>query len=301
MTGEIGIRSRHLALGYWERPDLTEAAFLPDPEGGVRRIYRTGDMGALLPDGSVQFLGRRDSLVKIRGHRIELSEIETTLAGHPAVSQAVVAARKDESEERRLVAYVVPSHPASGAAAESAATETDLRARLKLFLQGRLPDYMCPDAVLVLESLPLLPNGKVDRRALPAPLPAVSGSYAPPRNAVEEVLTKIWAPLLGVPRVGVDEDFFALGGHSLAATQVVSRVRDVFRLDIPLQAVFESPTIAAFARRIAEELGEEATEGASSPVPMARDGRLELSFAQQRLWFLDQLEPGTPPMSSRAR
>ncbi|MBZ4336731.1 condensation domain-containing protein, partial [Corallococcus sp. AS-1-12] len=228
--------------------------------------------------GVLEYLGRVDFQVKVRGFRIELGEVESALRQQEAVKEAVVVA-KGEGAEKRLVAYVAPK---AGATLEAES--------LKASLRQRLPEYMVPGAVVVLESLPLNSNGKVDRKALPEPEAQKAGStYEAPRTEVEAQLAAIWAEVLRVPQVGVKDDFFALGGHSLLATQVVSRVRAETGAELPLRALFEAPTVEALARRL-EKAGR---AKAPALVPVSRDAPLPLSFAQQRLWFIDQLEPGT--------
>jgi amino acid adenylation domain-containing protein len=242
--GEIGIRSEHVALGYWRRPELTRAAFFSDSQDGSRRLYRTGDMGRLLPDGSILFLGRRDSQVKIRGFRIELGEIETALARHPAVREAAVIQREDQIGDKELVAYIVPNR-------KQPSTPIELRA----FLKARLPDYMIPSAFISLDSLPLTPNGKLDRAVLPAPgqtRPELKETYLAPRTPAEGKLAAIWREILKLERIGIHDDFFNLGGHSLLATQVISRVRKGFDVEIPLRSLFETPTVAGLAAQVAQ-------------------------------------------------
>jgi non-ribosomal peptide synthetase component F len=242
--GEIGIRSEHVALGYWRRPELTKAVFLPEPEGGSRQLYRTGDLGRLTADGSIRFLGRRDHQVKIRGYRVEVGEIETVLAHYTGVQQAVVLARQDAPEDKRLVAYVVPDRSAS-------LTAIELRNYLKL----KLPEYMIPAAFVMLDSLPLTPNGKLDRKALPAPSltsPELNETFVAPRTAVETKLASIWSDVLKVDKVGIHDNFFDLGGHSLLATQVVSRVHEAFHIELPLRTLFEYPTVSGLAEQIAQ-------------------------------------------------
>jgi amino acid adenylation domain-containing protein/non-ribosomal peptide synthase protein (TIGR01720 family) len=281
-TGEITVRAAHVALGYWRRPELTGAAFLPDPEGGARRVYRTGDFGRLLPDGSIAFAGRRDGQVKIRGFRIETGEIESVLRADPRVRECAVVAR-DDAGEKQLVAYVVAAEGADPPAAE-------LRARVR----ERLPDHMVPAAVVAVGHLPLTPNGKLDRRALPAPPApeAVPDAYVAPRTQGEEVLAGIFAEVLRVERVGVETSFFELGGHSLMATRAVSRIRDVMDVELPLRAIFEAPTVAELAGTV-EALRMQALPQLPPIVPVERRGPLPLSFAQERLWFLDRLQPGS--------
>ncbi|RMF36692.1 MAG: non-ribosomal peptide synthetase, partial [Chloroflexi bacterium] len=233
-----------LARGYLNRPDLTAERFIPDPFSGVpgARLYRTGDLVRFRPDGNIEFLGRIDHQVKVRGFRIELGEIEAVLEGHPALREVAVIAREDSPGDKRLVAYVVPK-------GEPAPTVSELRS----FLRRTLPDYMVPAAFVFLETLPLTPSGKVDRRALPAPdglRPTLQREYVPPRTPVEQELAALCAELLGVERVGIYDNFFELGGHSLLATQFISRVRETFDVEVPLRALFEHPTVAELAEEI---------------------------------------------------
>ncbi|HEX8690813.1 MAG TPA: amino acid adenylation domain-containing protein, partial [Longimicrobium sp.] len=282
VAGELYVGGEGVARGYLGRPALTAERFVPDPfavEPGMR-LYRTGDRARWRSDGQLDFLGRVDEQVKVRGYRIEPGEIEAVLREHADVREAAVVAREDRSGEKRLVAYVV-----GGEAAEPRA--------LRAHLSARLPDYMVPGAFVRLEALPLTPSGKVDRRALPAPDRAAAGAYLAPRTAAEEVLAGIWGEVLDLERVGVEDNFFELGGHSLVATRVVSRVRQAFGVEIPLRAVFEAQTVGALARRVEEMRGAGAGVQAPPVVPVPRDGELPLSFAQQRLWFLDRLQPGS--------
>ncbi|HSS48512.1 MAG TPA: amino acid adenylation domain-containing protein, partial [Thermoanaerobaculia bacterium] len=284
--GELYLGGDGLALGYLGRPDLTAERFVPNAfprsaaEAGTR-LYRTGDLVRSLPDGTIDFLGRADNQVKLRGFRIELGEIESLLSSYPAVSEAVAVVREAAPGDRRLVAYV---------AGDALPAPAELRA----FVAERLPEYMVPSVIVSLASLPLTPNGKVDRRALPDPAydPATGadGSYVAPRTIEEKILAGLWAEVLGISRVGAGDDFFALGGHSLLATQLVSRVRGAFGREVPLAALFEAPTVAEFAAFL--HASAQAGSEASAIVAAARDGEMPLSFAQERLWFLDQLEPG---------
>jgi amino acid adenylation domain-containing protein len=241
LPGELYIGGVGLARGYLNRPDLTAEKFIPSPfsrEPGAR-LYRTGDLARYRPDGNIEFLGRLDHQLKIRGFRVELGEIEAALGQHLAVQQAVVLAPDEGARERRLVAYVVASHL-------PAPTVSELRA----FLKPKLPDYMIPSAFVFLQALPLSPSGKVDRHALPVPGPArpeLEEGLVLPRTPVEEVLAEIWTQVLGLEEVGVHDDFFDLGGHSLLATQVISRLHDTFGIELPLRNLFETPTIAALA------------------------------------------------------
>ena len=234
----------------------------------------------------MEFLGRIDHQVKLRGFRIELGEIEAVLEQHPAVNQAVVVAREDTPGDKRLVAYVVAA-PAS---------LLDF-AVLRNWVKGQLPEYMVPAAWVEMPSLPLTPNGKVDRKNLPAPeyqRAELAGEYQEARTPAEEVMAGIWAEVLKLDRVGIHDQFFELGGHSLLATQVVSRIRQAFQVELPLRALFEAPTVAELSERV-EALQRE-QQGLLAPpiVPVPRTAPLPLSFAQQRLWFLDQLEPNNP-------
>ncbi|HYG65747.1 MAG TPA: non-ribosomal peptide synthase/polyketide synthase, partial [Thermoanaerobaculia bacterium] len=288
--GEAYIAGGGLARGYLDRPDLTAERFVPSPFSGLvdepgARMYWTGDLMRYRPDGNLEFGRRVDDQVKIRGFRIEPREIETVLLQHPQVAKALVIVREDAPGDKRLVAYVVAPDdqtPAAGA--------------LREFLRERLPDYMVPAAFVPLAALPLFPHGKVDRRALPAPptadvAPEAGESFATPRTMTEELLAGIWAEVLGMEKVGLRDDFFELGGHSLLATQVVSRLRSVFQIELPLRELFEEPTVAGLAIRVDRAIRAGAGLLAPPLVPVARQGALPLSFAQQRLWFLDQLTP----------
>ncbi|HEX7180735.1 MAG TPA: amino acid adenylation domain-containing protein [Thermoanaerobaculia bacterium] len=288
--GELCVAGASLARGYVRRPDTTAERFAPHPFGRPgERIYRTGDLARHRPDGDLEFLGRIDHQVKIRGYRIEPGEIESALALHPWVAEAAVVPWQKSGDSPILAAYVAlgPSAPSGlgGVAAE-----------LQGFLRERLPPYMVPAAFTVLPAFPRTPSGKVDRRSLPAPDLSRSGlgtEYAPPRNAVEELLAAIWEEVLEIERVGIHDSFFDLGGHSLLATQVISRVRDALHLELPVRRLFESPTVAELAE--AAEAARAAGSAAQAPpiLPVPRDRELPLSFAQQRLWFLQQLEPGS--------
>jgi amino acid adenylation domain-containing protein len=252
VPGELYVAGVGLARGYHERPDLTAEKFVPDPfsEEPGARMYRTADLVRYLPDGDMDFLGRLDHQVKIRGLRIELGEIESVLGQHPEVREAAVLVREDRPGDKRLTAYVVGS-----------AGVEDLRA----FLRERLPEYMIPAAFLLLDSLPLTSNGKVDRRALPAP-EWQPEAYVAPRNPVEAVLAAIWSKVLKVDKVGVHDNFFDLGGHSLLMTQVTSRVRRTFRVEVPLRAYFESPTVERLAEVV---VAHEAKPGQSDKIARA--------------------------------
>ncbi|MFE8605167.1 non-ribosomal peptide synthetase [Archangium violaceum] len=284
VPGELYLGGAGLARGYLHRPELAAERFVPNPFSTTpgERLYRTGDRVRYLPDGELEYLGRIDNQVKVRGFRIELGEIETALRGHPGVRDVVVVAREDSPGDKRLVAYLVAKPEHTLAAAE-----------LRTFLKQSLPEYMVPSALMVLDKLPLSPNGKVDRKALPVPDQAqTSQEYVAPRNETEQLLAQLWSEVLKAPRIGVHENFFELGGHSLLATQVLSRIRTAFRVELPLRDLFEAPTIATLATRL--DAAVRAGQGVQAPalVRVPRDGQLPLSFAQQRLWFLDQLQPG---------
>jgi amino acid adenylation domain-containing protein len=287
VAGELYTGGDGLARGYLNQPVLTAERFVPalfgEPGG---RLYRTGDLARFQADGTIEFLGRFDSQIKVRGFRIELGEIESALAEYPLVRDAIVIVREESPGDRRLMAYVVPQEGLSPSPEE-----------LRGFLQEMLPDYMIPAAFFLMEAFPLTANGKVDRKALPRPEMDRAQSSAPfvaPRTPTEEVLALIWAELLRVERVGIHDNFFELGGHSLLATQVVSRTRSILELEVPVRAVFERPTVAGFAHMV--EMARQ-RRGGSQPPPLEAVDRnlpLPLSFAQQRLWFLDQFDPGSP-------
>jgi acyl-CoA synthetase (AMP-forming)/AMP-acid ligase II/acyl carrier protein len=244
VPGELHVGGSGLARGYINRPELTSERFIPDPFSDTpeARLYKTGDIARWRSDGNIEFLGRVDDQVKIRGFRVEPAEVQAALRQHPALRGTAVLARMDASGDERLVAYVVPHR-------RPAPTVS----RLRGYLKERLPEYMVPSAFVVLEALPLTLSGKVDRQALPAPdrFGFRAGSpYAQPRTPVEEQLTKIWKEMLNVARVGIYDNFFDLGGHSLLATRVISRVREVFGVELPLLDLFEEPTVAGFAERL---------------------------------------------------
>jgi acyl-coenzyme A synthetase/AMP-(fatty) acid ligase/acyl carrier protein len=248
VPGELYIGGDGLARGYLNQPQLTAEKFVPDPFSGTpgARLYQTGDRVRWLEDGTLEFLGRRDRQVKVRGYRIELEEIEAVLGRHPGVREAVVLVRADQPEQKRLVAYLVPN----------GGDAPDVR-ELRGFLQARLPEYMLPAAFVVLEALPLSPHGKIDRQAFPdlePERPALGPAYAAPRTPVEEALVEIWAELLGLEQVGVDDDFFELGGHSLLVTRMVARVHRAFGVELPLRSLFEARTVAVLAVAIRQSL-----------------------------------------------
>jgi amino acid adenylation domain-containing protein len=280
VAGELYVGGVPVGRGYLHRPALTAERFVPDPfatESGAR-LYRSGDRARWRADGTLEFLGRLDAQVKIRGMRIELGELEAVLRAHPRIRDCVVVVREDIADDPRLIAYVVGD----------AETES-----LRAHLRQHLPDYMTPAAFVTLPHLPLLPNGKLDRHALPAPVYGAAAEQAvAPRTPTEALLVDIWAELLRVESLGVTEGFFDLGGHSLLAMRVIARVRDVFGVDLSLRTLFEAPTVRELARAVDERRGS--GESVSPPVmPTERDRVLPLSFAQERLWFLDRLQPGS--------
>ncbi|HST60256.1 MAG TPA: amino acid adenylation domain-containing protein, partial [Longimicrobium sp.] len=315
VPGELLIGGAGVTRGYLARPELTADRFVPDAFSATpgARLYRTGDRARWRADGVLEYLGRIDQQVKIRGFRIEPGEIESVLRRHPAVAECAVVARASAAGDTRLVAYVV------GAADAEA---------LRAHVGASLPDYMVPAAFVSLDALPLTPNGKLDRKALPAPdFAAAADAYEAPRTETEATLAGIWADVLRVERIGVRDDFFALGGHSLLATRMVSRVREAFGVELPLRAVFEAPVLARLAERV--EAAREADASRTAPAPARRLGpvdrgayRLEadrlaaapalgspgappLSFAQERMWVLNRLDPGSAvynlPLAFRLR
>ncbi|NJO14389.1 MAG: amino acid adenylation domain-containing protein [Thioploca sp.] len=282
VPGELHIGGAGLARGYWNSPDLTAEKFIKNPFSNDphSRLYKTGDLARYLPDGNIEFLGRIDNQVKIRGFRIELGEIEAVLASHPTIQEDVVVVQESEAGEKRLVAYLVPQ---LGQLIEPS--------ELRAFLQEKLPDYMIPLAFVSLDHLPLTPNNKVDRRALSqfaiASYQLPKKTFVAPRTEEEELLAGIWSQVLEVERVGVHDNFFELGGHSLLATQMMSRIRETFKIELPLRQLFESPTIAGLSHKLDATSYQTLLPSITS---VDRSKMLPLSFAQQRLWFLNQLE-----------
>ncbi|MFC5665425.1 amino acid adenylation domain-containing protein [Kitasatospora misakiensis] len=280
VPGELYIAGAGLARGYWRRAALTAERFVADPydpHGRGGRMYRTGDLVRRRADGAIEFLGRIDGQVKLRGFRIELGEIEAVLSGHPAVRQVIVVAREDRPGDTRLVGYCAVPGDALDEAPE-------LAAELKRFAADTLPGYMVPSAVVVLPALPLNANGKVDRRALPAPELGADTEGRAPRDEHERALCALFGEILGIEDITVDDDFFALGGHSLLATRLVGRVRTELGAELAIGDLFQAPTVAALAARIAG--------GPARPAlrPEERPAHLPVSFAQRRLWFLGKAE-----------
>jgi len=251
-VGEIAIRSRYLATGYWRQPELTLAKFIPDPSGGDKRTYLTGDQGCVASDGCLYHLGRNDFQIKIRGFRIDPAVIESAVLSYPEVNEAVVIGSADEFGIDRLIAYFTSN-------ASAAPKVEALRAHLKT----SLPDYMIPSLFVQLEALPHTPNGKIDRRTLPKftrNRPLLDTPYSTGRSPLEEQLVEMWANALGFDRVGVHDNFFDLGGDSLAASRVISRVIQTFQLELPVKALFDSPTVAEMAALIKQNEAKRASD-----------------------------------------
>ncbi len=285
LPGEVHIGGLGLARGYLNRPELTAEKFISNPfsDDPEARLYKTGDLACYLPDGNLKFLGRADHQVKIRGYRIELGEIEAFLRQHSAVQKAVAMVREDRPNDKRLVVYVVPD------------AKQDIKVgHLRHYLKQKLPDYMVPSAFISLDALPMTPNGKVDRGVLPMPdatRPELPKFFVAPEGPIEERLAEMWQEVLGLNKVGVHDDFFELGGHSLIAARLFSKIERAFGRQLPLATLFHAPTIAQIST-IIEQAGSEAREVEPIRRLASREGA-ELSFAQQRLWFLDQYEPGS--------
>jgi amino acid adenylation domain-containing protein len=281
--GDLYIGGVGLARGYFKAPALTAERFIPNPFATVpgERMYHTGDLVRRLPNGEIDIIGRSDQQVKVRGFRIELGEIETALNQHPSVQESVVVVREDQPNQRRLVGYVVlKSLPRI--------TGRDLRS----YLKSKLPDYMVPAVFVEMVEFPLSPNGKTDRRALPAPgvvQTEVDEDFVAPRNALEEVVAGVWSELLGVDRVGVYEDLFELGAHSISLTRAAARLRERFNVEVPLQCFFDSPTVAGVAAALETSLAQAQQFGVKPIKRVSRESDLPLSFSQERVLFLHQL------------
>src|ERR1035441_845288 len=281
VVGELYVAGPALARGYLGRAGLTASRFVACPFGGPgERMYRTGDLVRWTGDGQLVFAGRADDQVKVRGFRVELGEVEAVLAAHPLVGRAAVVVREDRPGDRLLVGYVVPAAGPPGVVLDVAG--------LRAYVAARLPDYMVPSALVLLDELPLSPNAKLDRAALPVPEYGADGAegYVPPRTEVERVLAGVWADVLGAERVGVQDSFFDLGGHSLLAVRVISRVRAVLGAEVSIRDLFAAPTVAGMAGL----LGGGAPVRPALTAGPARPERVPLSFAQQRLWFIGQME-----------
>jgi amino acid adenylation domain-containing protein len=305
VTGEIFIGGAGVARGYLNRSELTVEMFITDPfrEGQGGQLYRTGDRGRYLPDGNIEFIGRMDNQVKIRGYRIEIGEIEAVLSKHPAVKDCVVAAVNDDLSDsenpksktctersrsiknpKLLVAYIVSDD------------EQLKTSELRDFLKQKLPEYMIPSSFVVLEALPLMPNGKVNRNMLSVPdstRPPLTGEFASPRTEIEELIAQTWQEILKIENVGIYDNFFELGGHSLFATQIVARLQEAFNKDVPLRVLFDAPTIAELAQELETIIRDGRAPELPPIVPVPRDGPLPLSLNQEHLWGLDQMMPGT--------
>ncbi|HEY7768733.1 amino acid adenylation domain-containing protein, partial [Longimicrobium sp.] len=282
VPGEIYVGGAGVTRGYLGRPALTAERYVPDPfaRHPGARMYRTGDKVRWRSDGMLDFVARMDGQVKVRGFRIELGEIEAVLRRHDDVSDCVVMVREDVPGDQRIVAYVV-----GGAGADE----------LREHVRRTLPEYMVPAAFVFVDAFPLSPNGKLDRKALPAPeYGAAEESYVAPRTPTEEVVAGIWAEVLGVERVGADDQFFELGGHSLVATRVAARVRGVFGIELPLRTVFERSVLSDLSAEIDRLRGTGAASSEGAIAPVAREGDLPVTFAQERMWFVDALDPGSP-------
>ncbi|MBJ6765766.1 amino acid adenylation domain-containing protein, partial [Myxococcaceae bacterium JPH2] len=286
VPGELFIAGAGVVRGYHGRPELTAERFIPDAysDRPGARMYRTGDLARWRHDGTLDFLGRTDFQVKVRGFRIELGEVEAVLARHEAVRQAVVGAQQDSAGDGRLVAWVVPT-TGNGVSASA----------LREYARKHLPEHMVPSLVVPMDAFPLTPSGKVDRKALPSPdTSGLERRHVPPATEAEQRVADIYAELLGVPTVGATDGFFELGGHSLLATRLMSRIRNAFAVELPLQVVFEAPTVAALAARIEASLRTGAHAARAAIEPVSRTDELPATHAQQRLWLLDQLAPGSP-------
>ena len=280
VAGEIYIGGAGVARGYQNRPDLTAERFVPNPfgSGAGERMYRTGDLGRWQRDGNIEFLGRNDDQVKVRGFRIELGEIEARLREHEAIREAVVAVREDEGGEKRLVAYYT-----------SKQGEVTSAEQLREHLKKKVPEYMVPTIIMELEAMPLTANGKLDRKALPAPDLERMVEWRAPRTPEEEILCGLFAEVLGVERVGLDDNFFDLGGHSLMATRLVSRIRSTLSVQLSIRDLFLTPTVG----RLGPALKQKASAEWSMIRKAASTDRVPLSFAQKRLWFVDKLGGGS--------
>ncbi len=286
--GEICIGGIGLGRGYLNRPDLTADKFTPNPFGkdSGERLYRTGDLARYLPNGELEFIGRIDHQVKIRGFRVELGEIDSVIRQHPQVEDVVVALPENQPGNKILTAYIVLH--------EQENLDVD---EIREFCRVRLPEYMVPSALVVLKDLPLLPNGKVDRKSLPAPDASSRISdhnYLPPQNSTEEIISNIMAQLLNIDRVGRIDNFFDMGGHSLLATQLVTRLKNSFKIDLPLKSLFEHPTVEKLAEVIEGAQRGEQRHRFEPIKTVSRERQIPLSLQQKRLWFLDQMEPGGP-------
>ena len=290
VPGELYLAGAGLARGYYRQPGLTAERFVQNPftNDPAARMYRTGDLCRWLPDGSIDYLGRIDHQVKLRGHRIELGEIESVLLREEGINNAVVILREDAPGAKKLVAYVVVGE-------EQSFNPESIAARLK----QTLPDYMVPASIVALDSMPMTPNGKIDRKTLPEPSQFIAEERSSPRTPIEEIIAGIWRELLRVPDVGVTQNFFSLGGHSLLATRVIARIKQAFAVDIPLRTIFESPTVAELSQAVERSRSSGAISSAPNIERVDRSTPAPLSFAQQRFWFFHQLAPFEPSHNVR--
>jgi amino acid adenylation domain-containing protein len=277
-VGEIALRGRYLASGYWRNHELTQAKFVPCTDGGEQRIYRTGDLARMGPDGCLFHLGRKDFQVKVRGYRVELGEVERALLEHPAVKEVAAVGRKVRADDTQLLAYFVPS-------GEHVPTVTEMRR----FLQVKLPDYMVPSIFVMLRALPCTPNGKLDYRALPAPeplRPALEATYLAPKSEIEQLIATVWQEVLGFEQVGVQDNFFDLGGDSLLLTQVHRKLQDIMQQDIPIVDLFEHPTINALVAYVSRQerasTSLRPSEELVESLRVGKDRRQQLSQRRQR-------------------
>ncbi|WP_156426317.1 condensation domain-containing protein, partial [Nocardia jinanensis] len=280
VAGELYLAGDQLAVGYFGRPELSAERFVADPFVPGQRMYRTGDLAAFDRNGELEYRGRTDFQVKIRGFRIELGEIEAALLALPQIAQTAVVASSDPRTGDRLVGYLVPAAGAGG-------LDTG---RIQAELARRLPSYMVPSVFVELDALPLNVNGKLDRKALPEPV-FEAQEFRAPSTPIEEIVAGVYAEVLGVDRVGADDDFFALGGNSLIATQVAARLGKALDATVPVRALFEASTVAGLAVRVEQHAG---SGGRSALVPQPRPQHVPLSLAQQRMWFLNRFDQQSP-------
>ena len=278
VQGEIWIGGDGVAQKYLNRPELTEEKFIDNPFTHVKdaRIYKTGDLARMLPDGNIEFIGRKDSQVKMRGYRIELGEIEAVLQQLDHVQQAVVLAKKDPSGTKQLVAYVVPNG------------EFD-KAQIQSDLKTHIPEYMVPAIMMDIDKMPLTPNGKIDKKALPEPDSSniVSKEYVAPQNKTEEKIIEVWQELLEIDKIGIHDDFFELGGHSLLATRVISELRTQLNVEVAIRDMFQHTNV----KDLATFIDEQAPQSNLPKIEIQpRPDRIPLSYAQERLWFVDRLQ-----------
>jgi amino acid adenylation domain-containing protein/FkbH-like protein len=285
IPGELFIGGAGLARGYLNRPDLTAEKFIPHPFKTAARLYRTGDLARWRADGNLEYLGRLDYQVKIRGFRIELGEVEAALKNHTEVGATVALAREDHPGDKRLVAYIVRRAEASVSAEE-----------LKKCLREQLPEFMVPSDFVFLETMPMTPNGKIDRKALPPPKPPSGderSDLVAPRNTIEARLAAIWCEVFGLKAISIHDNFFDLGGHSLLAVRIIAAVRDALNVELPLITLFSAPTIAALSDVVSASSSQNGHAPVLAITPISRSGPSPVSYVQERLWFLDQLNPGS--------